>query len=99
MNYYNLIVNIYKFYTLYNNVFYNYNFYILSLFFNPFVTYMFKRKKEKTIIYVLDKTRTNIELDDNINEKLKNDDSIEKIDYNLDKDFDNFILIEKIENK
>ena len=76
MNCYNLLFYLFKTYTLYNNLYYNYNFYILSLFLNPCITYFLKQrgKRPNTIIYVFDKTINN--KNENENENVKNNQNL-----------------------
>lgn len=100
MNYYNVLLYLYKTYTLYNNVYYNYNLYLVSLFLNPCITYFLKQrgKKTNTIIYVFDNAQN--KLIENDKEKLTNnkqDDSfkIEIIEDNSINELENFTIIEK----
>jgi hypothetical protein len=97
MNLYNFFYYLFKTYTLYNNIYSNYNLYIISLFLNPCITYFLKQqtRKEKTTIYIIDKQHhqpkllldNHIQNNDNVN--------IEIIDDN--DDLNNFTIIEKIE--
>ena len=105
MNTYNLLLYVYKMYTLYNNVYYNYNLYILSLFLNPCITYFLKQrsKKTNTLIYTfVNINNTKYKDEDEIKIKLLQNNK-EKDDFKIEilndeeKDLENFVMIEKLE--